>query len=138
MIWSSWLDAIKSFNPIEILFGRSLSDSMAYNLKELGLSIWFHNDFLGIFYSYGISGLLLYFYLIYKILAHKNLRMRKDFFRFTIVFFVLFAGLVNGMYKYVPFIFAAALSFNPDTPINHIKDITSRKSILARSYANAN
>ncbi|MNI66306.1 hypothetical protein D3C81_1155480 [compost metagenome] len=64
--------------------------------------------------------------------------MRKDFFRFTIVFFVLFAGLVNGMYKYVPFIFAAALSFNPDTPINHIKDITSRKSILARSYANAN
>ncbi|WP_448144419.1 O-antigen ligase family protein [Pseudomonas silesiensis] len=132
MIWSSWLDAVRSFNPIEFLFGRSLSDSMAFNLKELGLSIWFHNDFLGIFYSYGITGLLLYFYLIFKVLAYKNIRMRKDFFRFTIVFFILFAGLVNGMYKYVPFIFAAALSFDPDT----VKNIILKKSKHAISYAN--
>lgn len=107
MIWQSWMQAIQEFNYLDFLFGRSLSESMVWNSQNLGVHIWFHNDYLGTYYAYGIIGLIFYLSMVQDIFLLRN--KRANIFVFSIVFFVFFSGFTNGFFKYAPYLFAAAL-----------------------------
>ncbi len=110
MIWTSWYDAMKEFGPLDYLIGRSFAQSLHYNEVHLGLSIWFHNDYLSIIYSYGAPVFLTYtaFTLAtVKKLSRENSSRAKT----ALVAFILVSGLINGFYKYLPIVFLFALSF---------------------------
>jgi len=131
MIWQSWLHAIQEFNYLDFLVGRSLSESMAWNSQHLGVRIWFHNDYLGTYYAYGIIGLLFYLSIIQDALSLKN--KRENIFIFSIVFFIFFAGLTNGFFKYAPYLFAAALGLLSSS--SRKQNQTAKPSPLTRQYS---
>jgi hypothetical protein len=109
IIWQSWTAAVTEFNFIEIIFGRSYSSSLDWNHMSLGAAVWFHNDFLGIFFAYGLTGLLFYLAIYYEIYTSSKIK-HISIYVFAAYFFVVFAAITNGMYKYIPFIIAASFS----------------------------
>jgi len=104
---------------------------MAWNSQHLGVRIWFHNDYLGTYYAYGIIGLLFYLSIIQDALSLKN--KRENIFIFSIVFFIFFAGLTNGFFKYAPYLFAAALGLLSSS--SRKQNQTAKPSPLTRQYS---
>lgn len=100
MIWAVFFDAIRDFSPIDYIVGRGFESSLNANYMRSGLRIWFHNDFLGVFYSYGALGLILYssgfiaFYNRYRRVIHS------DILSFTAFFSLVFFAFANGLYYY--------------------------------------
>lgn len=111
IIWQSWYNAISEFGPWDLVFGKSLSSALEFNQKTLGLSIWFHNDFLGIFYTCGLVGLFIYLFSL-AIVIKKAKSAKSEFYIFNIIFFMIFAAIANGLFKYYPFFFVATLNVN--------------------------
>lgn len=100
IIWSNWITAMSEANFGEWLFGHGIAASFDYNLATIGASIWFHNDFLSILYSYGVPVFLLVSYL-YLVLIRDSYRSSS---RTAVVigYFISLAAVVNGLYKYFP------------------------------------
>lgn len=109
IIWNSWLSAISSFNALDFFFGRDFSSSFDFNAREIGLYIWFHNDFFSAFYSYGL--LVLIAYVIPHLLAiRRSVCVRSSSRLLSMLgFFIVTAAFVNGFYKYLPVIFFVLL-----------------------------
>ncbi|MEO8932802.1 MAG: O-antigen ligase family protein [Xanthomarina sp.] len=102
IIWSSWWKEMKTFNIIDIFFGRGFNASIEANLRNTANSIWFHNDFLSITYSYGILPLILYiiiFINIYK--RHKGI-IKGNVFIFLAFSSFWLSAFFNGFYYYYP------------------------------------
>ncbi|MEH6679594.1 MAG: O-antigen polymerase [Sediminicola sp.] len=100
IIWSSWWKEVKTFRLLDFIFGRGFNSSIAANLKNTSSSIWFHNDFLSIFYSYGLLSVLLYVYLFIVIYQkHKNIIKGNIFVFLTFSSFYL-SAFFNGFYYY--------------------------------------
>lgn len=99
----SFLDGVASFSQIEWLIGKSFSLSMVHNNTQLGYFIWFHNDELSIFYSYGLIGFLFYLFFLINIYI-ENKKSFSNLYIFTIYFTYLFYGLFNGFYYYHLFV----------------------------------
>lgn len=131
MIWRSWYEAVSNFSPIDVLFGKSLSNAMIFNQAKLGISIWFHNDFLGIYYAYGIVGVSIYASTLYK-LARKSFANNFSFYTFSVVFFIIFAAAANGLFKYYPFIFAAALNIK-NTRLSIARSIITQRNFITQN-----
>ena len=110
MIWNSWLEAVKEFNVVDYLIGHSYGESLKFNENKLDRSIWFHNDYLSFFYSYGILFLLLYIKFIFNFF--KNFFKEKSSFLIRcLVFFIIISAFLNGFYKYMPMLFLFVLSY---------------------------
>lgn len=100
IIWSSWWKEVKTFNIVDFIFGRGFNSSIEANLKNTSSSIWFHNDFLSIVYSYGVFPLVVYvalFFMIYK--KHKKIIRSNVFLFLTFASFFL-SAFFNGFYYY--------------------------------------
>jgi len=109
IIWNSWFSAISSFNALDFFVGRNFSSSFDFNAREIGLYIWFHNDFLSAFYSYGIWVFIAY--VVPHLLAIKRSFQVASSSRLLSMlgFYIVAAAFVNGFYKYLPVIFFVLL-----------------------------
>lgn len=100
IIWSSWWKEIGTFTTIDFLIGRGFNSSLEANLENTSNRIWFHNDFLSIFYSYGIIAIIIYIYLF--VMMYKK---HKSFIKQNIFIFLMFhsfwlSAFFNGFYYY--------------------------------------
>ncbi|MEW9582380.1 hypothetical protein [Paraburkholderia sp. DGU8] len=105
IIWSSWWSAVSSFDALDFFFGRNFSSSFDFNAREIGLYIWFHNDFLSVFYSYGMPVLIAYvvphlFSITRSVHVASSSRLHP-----MLGIFIVSAAFVNGFYKYLPVMF---------------------------------
>lgn len=102
IIWSSWWKEIKTFNSVDFLFGRGFNASTEANLINTKYSIWFHNDFLSIFYSYGVLPFLLYILLFISIYKRHKAVIKGNIFIFLTFSSLWLAAFFNGFYYYYP------------------------------------
>jgi hypothetical protein len=108
IIWTSWVDAVGAFRWFDFIYGLSLTESMAHNYQKIGIPVWFHNDFFGVFYAYGFTGLIFFCWYLFE-LCRTGVRCGRSF-ACVFIAFVLFAAFSNGFYKYLPFMFSAAVA----------------------------
>lgn len=109
IIWNSWLSAIATFDGLDFFIGRNFSSSFDFNMRQIGLYIWFHNDFLSVFYSYGMP--ILIAYVVPHLLAIRIAIQQRSSAKLLSVlgFFMFAAAFVNGFYKYLPVMFFVLL-----------------------------
>jgi O-antigen ligase len=80
-IWSIYWDYLKNDSLVNNIFGRGYTATKR-NPSLIGLGMgWAHNDFLQVFFDYGIIGLLLFCSIVYKLFANY-FSMRKSGYRF--------------------------------------------------------
>jgi hypothetical protein len=133
IIWNSWFSAVSSFNALDFFVGRNFSSSFDFNAREIGLYIWFHNDFLSAFYSYGV--LVLIAYAVPHLLAIKRAVEVGSSSRLLSMlgFFIVAAAFVNGFYKYLPVIFFVLLFSNEVNVAAYARgDASSRETAQGR------
>jgi len=100
IIWKSWWSEIQTFSFFDFIFGRGFNSSLVANLKNTSSSIWFHNDFLSIFYSYGAFPFLLYIFLFVGIYQKHKSIIKKNIFIFLAFSSFFLAAFFNGFYYY--------------------------------------
>lgn len=101
-IWYSWLIEVKEFTFVDVIIGKSYFNSHVANAVNLNYPVWFHNDFLNIFYAYGVFCLLLYIGFWFKIYYDYKTVIKKNGLIFIFYFTMLFAAMFNGFYYYFP------------------------------------
>jgi len=101
-IWYSWWIEISNFGIWDFLMGKSYINAHMANIKNLNYDIWFHNDFLNIFFSYGIWATILYIGLFVKIYSDNKTYIKTNFFIFIYYFSMLITAIINGFYYYFP------------------------------------
>ncbi|MFV0565532.1 MAG: O-antigen ligase family protein [Flavobacteriaceae bacterium] len=100
IIWSSWWTEIKTFNLIDIIFGRGFNSSLEANSKNISNHIWFHNDFFSIIYSYGILPLVLYVSLFINMYKKHKKAIKHNLFIFLSFSSFWLSAFFNGFYYY--------------------------------------
>lgn len=101
-IWMSWWQEIREFAIMDFLFGRTPLMAMEANFRNLGTSIWFHNDFLQVAYAYGAVALLLF--MLFWVNAYRDTTVssgRQMLPRLCFLMMFL-AAVFNGFYLYFP------------------------------------
>jgi len=101
-IWYSWWSEISNFGIIDFLIGKSFANAIIANQQNLNLKIWFHNDFLNIFYTYGLVGFVLYIWFFIKIYRDNRIIIKHNVLIFIFYFSMIFAAFINGFYYYFP------------------------------------
>ncbi|HEY2023278.1 O-antigen ligase family protein [Paraburkholderia sp.] len=116
IIWNSWWSAISSFNALDFFVGRNFSSSFDFNSREIGLYIWFHNDFLSAFYSYGIW-VFVAFVVPHLLAIKRSFQIASSSRLLSMLgFYIVAAAFVNGLYKYLPVLFFVLL-FSDDVAV---------------------
>ncbi len=102
MIWYTWYLSISDFQWYELIIGKAFFSGIEFNKQMLGLPIWFHSDYLSLFYTYGILGLSFYIYFLRTIYKKFAVQIKGNF--FIQVFFTssVLIAFVNGFYYYFP------------------------------------
>ncbi|MCP4632843.1 MAG: oligosaccharide repeat unit polymerase [candidate division Zixibacteria bacterium] len=101
-IWYSWYHEVKEFGFVDYLIGKTYYNSHIANAVNLKYPVWFHNDFLNIFYAYGIICLLLYSAFCYKIYYDNKPFIKNNAIIFVFYFTMLISAFFNGLYYYFP------------------------------------
>ena len=102
LIWNSWYTEISEFGFRDLMIGKSFTNSLIANEKNINCKIWFHNDFLNIFYTYGVWGTLLYIWFFVKIYRDNKVVIKQNIFIFIFYFSMTFTAILNGFYYYFP------------------------------------
>jgi len=101
-IWSVWYQEVSAFSITDFLFGKGYAQSLASTGAVFDNSIWFHNDLLSIFYSYGLATFVVYLALWSSwIKTNWSYLVRNTGFLISFVL-LLSAALINGLYFYQP------------------------------------
>ncbi|ELQ6314214.1 O-antigen polymerase [Vibrio cholerae] len=103
-----FINGVKDFNIIELFFGKSFGMQMELINESIGQRLWFHNDFLAVFYSYGLFGIMLFVWLLYCLYRY-SVRGTRNFYIhvyfYSIVIFAFFNGLLyHGTYIFIIFL----------------------------------
>jgi len=101
-IWHSWWIEVKQFNLLELLIGKSFITAILANKQNLNYQIWFHNDFLNIFYTYGMIGFALYVGFFIKIYHDVKSLIKQNFFIYFFYSTMVITAFMNGFYYYFP------------------------------------
>ena len=101
-IWGSWWIEVSNFGFFDYLIGKSFINVFVANGRNIGCTIWFHNDFLNIFYTYGILGFVLYTWFFIKIYRDNKLYIKNNIFIFMFYFSMIISAFINGFYFYFP------------------------------------
>ncbi len=101
-IWYSWWTEVRGFGFWDYIIGRTNYSGLAINKINLNYEIWFHNDLLNIFYSYGIFGMILYVALFVRIFIDNRKIIVNHFFIFLFYFTMCITAVINGFYFYFP------------------------------------
>jgi len=93
------IDGLASFNLFDLMFGnRILILAIYINTVFWDGVHWPHNDYLMLMWTYGISGLLIYIYLLYIFPWRRyngNNRLRLITFQLSIFALSMTAGFIN-------------------------------------------
>jgi len=100
IIWNSWYEEIKGFKPIDFLFGKSFSESISANLKNIDMAIWFHNDILSVIFTYGLITVIFYLFFIRDIYKKNKALISGNIIVFSFFFSILLVSIFNGYYYY--------------------------------------
>lgn len=100
LIWGNWFREVSGFHWYEYLTGRSYISGMNANQTYFSTAWWFHNDFLGIFYTYGFAGIAFYIAFLRKIFIDFKNTIRGNFFIFLFCVTPIWLAIFNGFYYY--------------------------------------
>jgi len=101
-LYQSWWMGVSDFGFWDFIIGKSYSNVIIANNQNYGKGLWFHNDFLNIFYTYGIGGLMLYIWFFIKIYRDNKILIKRNIFIFVFYTSMVIAAFVNGFYYYFP------------------------------------
>jgi len=128
-LWYSWWLQISEFGFWDIMIGKSFINALIANAENLDYKVWFHNDFLNIFYSYGIWCTALYIWFFIKIYRDNKVLIRRNLFIFVFYSSMVITALVNGFYYYFPvfllYLFFVMIRQEQETLNNRIISITN-------------
>jgi hypothetical protein len=100
LIWSNWFREVSGFQWFEYVTGRSYISGLNANLACFSTAYWFHNDFLGLFYTYGLVGITFYTAFLRKIFIDFKDTIRGNFFIFLFCVTPILLAIFNGFYYY--------------------------------------
>ncbi len=137
MIWSIFLEQVQNFTMIDVLLGRGFHASLDTIEASLGLRIWFHNDFLSIFYSYGLAGSALYLLPFFFLYRRYRATIRANPSAFVAFFSLIFFAFTNGLYYYYAPLLLLLMEFVIKQKINavHPATIKQNKDRRKKRYA---
>ncbi|HAS8115764.1 TPA: hypothetical protein I7666_20955 [Vibrio vulnificus] len=96
-LFDAFYQGLDSFDTMDFILGKSFSYQYEVVNQYLGQKLWFHNDFLSLFYSYGVIILFwLVFYSCRYYVNHVNTTnsyILKVYF-LSLVLFSLFNGII--------------------------------------------
>ena len=101
-IWYSWWVEVQNFGLVDLLIGKSYIAAHLANIKNLDYDIWYHNDFLNIFYSYGLLATVVYVAFMIKIYNDNKMEIRNNAILFIFYFAMIITAILNGFYYYFP------------------------------------
>lgn len=106
IIWKIDLNYFFNSNIFNKLGGNGVDFPYKLHLEKYGLEIWSHNDFFNIILVYGIVGLMIYLYTIYKYIKFTD---DKKVIKIIILLLIFSIGWGNGLYIYTDFIILLTL-----------------------------
>ena len=101
-LWYSWWLEVREFGFWDFMIGKSYVNALAANARNLSYKVWFHNDFLNIFYTYGIWCTLLYIWFFVKIYRDNKNYINHNIFIFIFYSSMVITAIINGFYYYFP------------------------------------
>jgi len=101
-LWLSWWNEVKQFGWLELNIGKSFMYALDANARNLNYKVWFHNDFLNIFYTFGIWCSLLYTWFFIKIYRDNKTYIKQNIYIFIFYSSMVITALINGFYYYFP------------------------------------
>ena len=101
-LYQSWWNDVSDFGFLNLLMGKSYMGALMANGQNYGKVMWFHNDFLNIFYSYGILGLMMYIWFFIKIYRDNKVLIKQNLFIFVFYTSMIITAVINGYYYYFP------------------------------------
>ena len=101
-LWYSWWIEVREFGFWDFMIGKSYMNALIANAKNLDIKVWFHNDFLNIFYTYGIWCTLLYIWFFIKIYRDNKIMIKRNLFIFVFYSTMVITAIINGFYYYFP------------------------------------
>ncbi len=101
-LWYSWWLEVREFGFWDFMIGKSYVNALAANARNLSYKVWFHNDFLNIFYTYGIWCTLLYIWFFVKIYRDNKNYINHNIFIFIFYSSMVIIAIINGFYYYFP------------------------------------
>jgi len=101
-LWYSWWLEVREFGFWDLMIGKSYMNAIIANAKNLDYKVWFHNDFLNIFYTYGIWCTLLYIWFFIKIYRDNKSWIKQNIFIFIFYSSMVITAIINGFYYYFP------------------------------------
>ncbi len=101
-IWYSWWIEVREFGFLDFMIGKSYTNVLIVNAKNLDYKVWFHNDFLNIFYTYGIWCTGIYTWFFVKIYRDNKRWINQNIFIFIFYSSMVITAIINGFYYYFP------------------------------------
>jgi hypothetical protein len=101
-LWYSWWIEVREFGFWDFMTGKSYTSALIANARNLDYKVWFHNDFLNIFYTYGIWCTILYIWFFIKIYRDNKSCIKQNIFIFIFYISMVITALINGFYYYFP------------------------------------
>lgn len=102
MIWAAWFWEVSGFAWYELIIGRSYVSGLTANAGYFGQPLWYHNDFLNMFYTYGIVGLAFYTGFFARMYMDFKQQIRGGFFVFMFFNAAILMAVFNGWYYFFP------------------------------------
>ncbi len=101
-LWYSWWLEVKDFDFLNFIIGKSFVNALIANSKYLDFKVWYHNDFINIFYTYGVWGAMLYIWFFIKIYRDNKIMIMQNTYIFIFFSSMLLTAIINGFYYYFP------------------------------------
>lgn len=101
-LWLSWWHEVKQFGLVELIIGKSYMHALNANAQNLNFKVWFHNDFLNIFYTFGVWCTILYIWFFAKIYRNNKVYIKQNIFISIFYSSMIITALINGFYYYFP------------------------------------
>lgn len=101
-----WIADLKDYihsSILEKFFGHGFDYIYQLNSRDVGMTIWAHNDFINLLVGVGLTGFLIYIYALKRLFFNiKRLLSKKNF--ALAVCYVFIPAFFNGFYTYVHYI----------------------------------
>lgn len=104
IIWTNDLVSFFNGNLIELLLGKGFNFAYIVNSVCSNSPIWAHSDFVSIFISSGLLGLLLYLHVLRRVFI--SIHYKYKILNFCLVMYAIFPAFFNGFYMYQSFVFS--------------------------------
>lgn len=102
-----WLYDFNAFiqnDVFHIIVGNGFDYVFYVNLNKIGMFIWGHNDIIQTLLSFGLIGLSIYMYSIFKFLKSNSYRSKK--YEFVLLLYMFLPMVINGLMVYASYLYS--------------------------------